>query len=407
MPRVWRWILITGLVLVSVSAVATVQGDTPARELVRQALDLIRNRYRGAEQIDFENLRVFADTRLETACGTNNSCSYETGGEVIDAITERIGDGHTFRLSPNRFRQYIADNRNSTVPMLGLKFDGIPDANALVVTRVKRESPALKAGLQRGDVIWQINERPLETFNNATAAMEFITALEFKADPIQLTVSTRGEPRRVLTLTPEAMQPWLPVYTLRPDGVAFITFFQFVTRGQIASRVQELMEQVRDSGIRAVVVDVRGSGGGDGFEMARSVEALLDTSSIQFRPFSVGNSVAVDPTQTSFRRFERSEWNGQIIVLVNRLSRSAAEYLAAGLQPSGRVTVIGEPTAGVLNSSTQVFNLVDGGALAVTASARRGAPNRVIPTILQTDDMAVLSRGRDLVLEIAQRMLKR
>jgi carboxyl-terminal processing protease len=406
MPRVWRWIF-TGLALTSVSAIATVQGNTPAQELVNQALNLIQTNYRGAERLDLENLRGFADAQLETACPSNPPCTYETGGEVIDAITERIGDGHTFRLSPNRFRQYTADNRNSTVPMLGLKFDAVPDANALVVTRVKRESPALKAGLQRGDVIWQINERPLETFNNATAAMEFITALEFKADPIQLTVSTRGEPRRVLTLTPEAMQPWLPVYTLRPDGVAFITFFQFVTRGQIASRVQELMEQVRDSGIRAVVVDVRGSGGGDGNEMVRSIEALLETSSVQFRPFSVGNSVAIDPTQTSFRRFERSEWNGQIIVLVNRLSRSAAEYLAAGLQPSDRVTIIGEPTAGVLNSSTRVFNLQDGGALAITATSRAGAPKQVEPDILQKDDMAVLSRGRDLVLEVAQRMLKR
>jgi C-terminal processing protease CtpA/Prc len=219
-------------------------------------------------------------------------------------------------------------------------------------------------------------------------------------------VSTRAEPRRTLTLKPKPMLPWTPVWTLRPDGVAFITFFQFVTRGQIANRVSDLMSLVRETGARAVVIDLRGSGGGDAGETFRSVAAFLETSRVQFTPFNLAPVSAREPGQPIMRRLERLSWDGRMIVLVNRLSRSAAEYLTAGLQPSERVTVIGEPTAGVLNSSTQVFNLVDGGALAITARTN-GNAERVQPQINQKDDMAVLARGRDLVLEQALKLLKR
>jgi carboxyl-terminal processing protease len=401
MARGARWVGLI-VILLGFPAVALLQSN-PARALVEQGITLLEQHYGGLRSVDYSTLRQQATTQLETACAKLTECGFDVGGRVLDRLIADIDDGHTFRLSPNRYRQYRADGANSSTPMLGLKFAALPDTGALVVTRVKRESPALEAGIQRGDVLWQVNDRPIESFESADAAIEFIVSLEFEAEPIRLVVSTRKEPRRTLTLRPKPLEPWTPVYSLRPDGVAFINFFQFVTRGQIASRVTELMTRVRLFDAKAVIIDLRGSGGGDANETFRSIAAFLETSSLQFRPFSV---LSIEPGQPILRRLETISWTGQMIVLVNRQSRSAAEYLAAGLQPSERVTIIGEPTAGVLNSSTRVFTLMDGGAIAITATANRNAA-RVTPDIAQTDDMAVLSRGRDLVLEQALKLLKK
>jgi carboxyl-terminal processing protease len=397
--------VVLSLSFVSLHAVAQ-QPASPASDLVNQALNLIESHYRGLEKPDFTALRVSGAAQLEVACQGLTPCGYEVGGRVVDELTGLIGDGHTFRLSPNAYRAYRADASGTTFPMLGLKFDALPDAGALIVTRVKRESPALRAGIERGDVIWAVNDRALSEFKSAKAALEFIADLELKAEPMKLSVSTRGNQKRELLLKPENLPPWTPVYTLRANGIAFLTFFQFVTPGQIANRVRDLMRAVRTAQPvpRAIIVDVRGSGGGSASEMSRSVQALLDESNSVFEPLTYAVRLETDSRERR-RELREVSWQGKIIVLTNHISRSAAEYLAAGLQESERVTVIGEPTAGVLNSGTGLYGLMDGGALAVTANASN-RPKQVSPDIVQKDDMATLSRGRDLVLEMALKQLK-
>jgi carboxyl-terminal processing protease len=393
------------LSFVGLHAVAQ-QPSSPAGELVNQALNLIESHYRGLEKPDFTALRARGMSQLEAACQGVTPCGFEVGGQIVDELTALIGDGHTFRLSPNAYRAYRADASNSTFPMLGLKFDALPDTGSLIVTRVKRESPALRAGIERGDVIWAVNDRALSEFKNTKAALEFIADLELREAPMKLSVSTGKNPRRDFTLEPENLPPWTPVYTLRANGIAFLTFFQFVTPGKIASQVQNLMRAVREAQPtpKAIIVDVRGSGGGSGSEMSGSVQALLDKSNAVFEPLTYATRFETDSRERR-RDLREVSWQGKIIVLTNHISRSAAEYLAAGLQESERVTVIGEPTAGVLNSATRVYGLMDGGALAVTANASN-RPKQVSPDIVQTDDMATLSRGRDLVLEMALKQLK-
>ncbi len=387
----------------SLPVAALVQSESPARTLVTQGLDLVGQHYRGLKQLDRDQLRQRTLAQLETACQGKSDCDFKTGGRVLDAALATLGDGHTYRLDPTRYAEYRADARNQVRSMLGLKLVALPDSAALIVTRVKRGSPASGAGVARGDVLWAVDGRSLESFPDASAAQEFITGRELEGKPMRLTLSTRRDPRRVTVVQPQALEPWTPIYTLRPDGVAFITFYQFVTVGQIASRVQALMSQVREDNARAVIVDLRGSGGGAASETYGSIDAFLNLTSFKFQTPEPSVQRFDAP---SFRRLTSTTWPGKILVLTNHISRSAAEYLAAGLQPSSRVTVIGEPTAGVLNSSTALYELIDGGALAITAAASANRPERVTPAVLQTDDMAVLSRGRDLILEQALKILK-
>ena len=72
--------------------------------------------------------------------------------------------------------------------------------------------------------------------------------------------------------------------------------------------------------------------------------------------------------------------------------------------------MLGEPTAGVLNTSTTVSPLPDGGAIAVTSGRSLtldGAahPERIAPDTVITDDMVALSKGRDVILERAVQLL--
>jgi carboxyl-terminal processing protease len=73
--------------------------------------------------------------------------------------------------------------------------------------------------------------------------------------------------------------------------------------------------------------------------------------------------------------------------------------------------VIGERTAGVLNTSTSLYPLPDGSTLAITAgrsSSLDGAPHPefVTPDVELTDDMAALASGRDVILNAALGQVK-
>jgi carboxyl-terminal processing protease len=397
----------------SLQVTSLAQAPSPAQNLLDRALTALERNYFGFKSLDFAQVELDAEQKLDTACASQNPCPVETGSSVLDDVLAGIGDGHTFRLSANRYAQFNADATGARLPMVGLKFDALPDAAALVITRVREGSPAERAGLKRGDVVTSAGGRDLGTFRSASAATDFITALEFAAKPFQLTVSSLGGAARVVQLAPEPMTPWLPSYTLRADNIAVITFYQFLTNNQIASRVHDFVRQAQRANAKAIILDVRGSGGGSAFESMGSAGAFVDQAGVSFQSkFGGGLNVFQNGEikDTGFKIANPARWTGPVVVLTNRVSRSAAEYMTYFLQRPGRAQVIGEPTAGVLNTSTTVSPLPDGGAIAVTSgrsSTPDGEPHpeRITPNIILTDDMAALARGRDLVLERAVQVL--
>ncbi|NJK45760.1 MAG: PDZ domain-containing protein [Pleurocapsa sp. SU_196_0] len=420
--------LLAFVAFISLQAISLAQAPSPAQNLVTRAVMLLENNYFGFKPIDFTQLERDAETRVAAACTTQTSCSLETGAAVLDELLGTLGDGHTFRMNANRLRQFNADSRNDALPMLGLKFDALSDAPALVITRVREDSPAAQAGLKRGDVVWDVGERRLDSFKSATAATDFITALELSNQPVKLLVSsfTDGTPvnasgttftpssvqERPVTLTPQALTSWLPTYTLRDDGIAVITFYQYLTNGRIASRVHEFVRQAQSSNAKAIILDVRGSGGGSSFESLASAGAFAEPVGVRFENrFGSGVNVYENGViNSNFSIPNPAKWNKPVVVLTNRLSRSAAEYMTYFLQRAGRAKVLGEVTTGVLNTSTSILSLPDGGAIAVTSgrsSTLNGVPHpeAVTPDVAIKDDMSILARGRDVVLERAVQFL--
>jgi carboxyl-terminal processing protease len=420
---------LVALVFLTLQAASYAQAPSPAQVLLERGLALLERNYYGFKPIDHAKLATDSALKLQRVCAGQSACPYSAGSSVLDETLASLGDGHSFRLNSNRYAQFNADASGAKLPMVGLKFGELPDAPALVVTRVREGSSAQALGLKRGDVVTAVDGRALSSFSSASEATAFITGLEFAAQPFTVQVSSQTTSasvaangttftpsttlERTITLTPEPLTPWLPSYALRADGIAVITFYQYLTNNQIAAKVHAFVRQAQAAGARAVILDVRGSGGGSAFESLASAGAFMDTVGVRFEN-KFGNGVNLFEngaiTDTGFKIANPAKWTGPLLTLTNRVSRSAAEYMAYFLQRAGRARVLGEPTAGVLNTSTTVSPLPDGGAIAVTSgrsSTLSGDPHpeRVAPDIVVTDDMAALSKGRDLVLERAVQSL--
>jgi carboxyl-terminal processing protease len=407
--------LLTILISLAVfSSFSTAQAPSPAQYLLTEALTTFEERYFGFKEIDFSALNLDATAKLELACKDLLPCPFAVGETTLDSILSSVGDGHTFRLTPIAWAQFVANTDNEPLPMVGLKFAPLPDVSALVVTRVLEGSPASLAGLSRGDVVWAVNGVSLETFKSASEAVSAITTLEFNKQRFTLEVSHLGTERKTVKFEPAELKPWLPSYELRSDGVAVVTFYQYLTGNLIASRVHKFVRQAQAAKARAIVLDVRGSGGGSGYESVASAGAFVEPVGTQFESVrSKGRVVYQDGkiANSGFRISNPAKWTGVVLVLTNHISRSAAEYMTFFLQETQRAKVIGEPTAGVLNTSTSIFPLPGGSSLAVTSgrsSTLEGVvhPEFVTPDVIMSDDMGALSLGRDLILEKALEMLK-
>jgi carboxyl-terminal processing protease len=375
---------------------------------------MLRRNYFGFVKFDVNALETKAKTEVQTSCQAVTNCEYKYGVAALQNVLNEIGDGHTFRLTPLRRAEFEANSSGQPLRGVGLRFAPLPDAPALVVTRVLENSPAAKAGIRRGETVWAVNGS-LARFGSAAEASEAVFELQSTADTLVLELRDSQNRVRNVALKTALVGPWLPSLEFR-DDVAVITFYQYLTPG-VAARIHDHVRSAAARNAKAIVLDVRGSGGGSAFESLGSAGAFVQSigyqsategrwSSAEYRDGRI-----LSANNTLWNLNAPTTWNKPVMVLTNKISRSAAEYMTYFLQRSKRAQVIGERTAGVLNTATSIRGLPDGSSLAVT-SARSSTldgvphPEFVTPDLEMLDDMAALSQGRDLILERALNALR-
>ena len=350
--------LVVSLAFLALQAASFAQAPSPAQVLLERGLSLLESNYYGFKRIDYAKLETDSGLKLRSVCAGQSACPYSAGSSVLAEALASLGDGHSFLLSANRYAQFNADASGAKLLIVGLKFDALPDAAALIITRVREGSSAERAGLKRGDVVTGVDGRALSEFASAAEAVSAITSLEFAGQPFALGISSQTVSasvaaggisftpstmlERQVTLTPELTTPWLPSYALRSDGIAVITFYQYLTGNQIAAKVHAFVRQAQAANARAIILDVRGSGGGSAFESLASAGAFVDTVGVRYEN-KYGSAVNVFEngaiTGTGFKIANPAKWTGPLLVLTNHISRSAAEYMAYFLQQIGRAHV--------------------------------------------------------------------
>jgi carboxyl-terminal processing protease len=401
MPRLFALVLALGLALAG-----------PAQQLFEQASGLLNTVYYGVSPLKPADLTQKYRLRLEELCRDQAECAYEVGVKVLLELLRELGDRHTNYYSPERYREFQATLSGGTSerPRLGVLLGYLEAYEGVIVLDVYGDSPAERAGLRRGDRIVAVDGQP---FPQETARrVPFLNEATASGQPLRLSV-LRGNQALELSVQPARINlQRLPSLTLREDGVAVLRIPSFLGSQVIGIRVHELVRQAQAAGARAMIVDLRGNGGGLVSECLAAAAAFTGESyrrlqrAIGFTEYGFrGGEVFVSTAmqRSVFYTLEPARWRGPAVVLVNKSTGSCAEYFAFDLQDAG-YPVIGEVTAGVGNTVTGFYNLVNGGALQITTTQvmrRDGRPyaEAVTPDQPLSDDLEALVRGRDVLLE--------
>jgi len=269
-------------------------------------------------------------------------------------MVDSLKDKYSHYFTPKQFEQYM---RMTNAQFTGVGIEVAEDDKGLKVVRVYDDSPAQKAGLQKDDLIVQAGGHDLAGLSGDRAS-HFVRGRE--GTKVQL-VLQRGDQK--LTKDVERAVVSAPVVASKmrtaKDGtkVAQVALAQF-SRGA-GEQVRKAVDERLDQGAQAILLDLRGNGGGL-VDEARAVASIFIPD---------GEIVTIkarnEATQTLTATGDAISTKIPVAVLVDANTASASEIVSGAIQDRHRGEVIGEHTYGK-GVFQEVQRLSNGGALDLT-----------------------------------------
>ena len=272
--------------------------------------------------------------------------------EVIGQMLDRLGDSHVYAENP--VEEANLASGGASVGVVSVIEDG-----AWQVLSVDRDSPAARAGVAEGWQLLSVDGRVPARDDPPPSAGQVQT----------LAFLDETGARRVYALRAVRLPPYQAVSARMLPGNVLVDADRRLLSGPRTLGVSPA--RARTPAPRAVILDLRENGGGDGAVTARVAGAFFAKPRLLL--VRSGRDAGKDEVLAAGNR----AYGGPLAVLVGRRSASAAEALAALIGSSGRGKTIGERTGGALTGAAH-YRLPDGGQLSVATSDVRmpnGQPN--------------------------------
>jgi len=300
---------------------------TPLQEI----MTLIENKY-----VDTVNTNNLADT-------------------AIQAILSKL-DPHSLYI-PKEQVQGINDDLAGTFFGVGIEFAIIDDT--INIMNVVPDGPSFKAGIKTGDKFLKVNDSTVAGVKIDEPKVRRLLRGD-KDTPVKI-VLLRGKDQKEFTIT----RDMIPVSSIVAsyiiaDSVGYIKLDKFT---EVSYReFMEAMEALQKQGLKKLILDLRGNGGGILDQAVEIADEFLDDEKLI--------------TYTEGSHYAKKEYHckrpglfekGPLVVLADEGSASASEVLIGALQDWDRATIIGRRTFGKGLVQEQ-YSLSDGSALRLTVA---------------------------------------
>lgn len=290
--------------------------------------------------------------------------------------------------------------------MVGVGVEIKEHEDGLLLVRALRGGPAAAAGLQAGDMIVAIDGRSIAGMP-MSRSVDLIKGVA--GSRVQFEITRDGARPGQVTITRRRFRVWTvnDVRMVSGTSVGYINLSQFAQSS--TQEVDQALQQLHNSGMKSLILDVRGNPGGLLTTCVQITNRFLPCGTI----VSTKGRLTDDNMQET-ATFSRT-WGMPLVVLVDGDSASASEILAAAVQDNERGVVVGQQSYGKGTVQTHFpLQSINGNLRLTTArfyspSGRAMSGSGVTPDVRVADDDGVANGDKVMVeaVRIAQsRQLK-
>ena len=318
----------------------------------------------------FKHILALAAAICIAVSASAQSHSYTLGKwtEIQNAILKELNRSYVDSLEVSRIERagidamlealdpytvYVPEEEQEDFQMmLSGSYGGIgaiiykPDLDGnVVINEPYAGSPAVKAGLQCGDEIVSIDGESTHGLTSSQSSEKMRgkpgTTVLFRVKKLRAGEYWQaGEVIAVPVVRERIVLPSIPYSGMLDDETGYILVEKF-TEG-VAQTMRDCARSLKKKGMKRLVIDLRGNGGGLLSEAVNMVGLFVPRGSVVVT--SKGRTASSNSTyRTSNEPFDV---NLPLIVMVDSGTASASEIVSGALQDYDRATVIGTRTYG-------------------------------------------------------------
>ena len=262
---------------------------------------------------------------------------------MIDGLMQATGDPHTSFFDEQETRDFETEI-NGSYYGIGAQIYQTED-NYVTISRVFKDSPAEKAGLQIGDKFVSINGEEML----GKTPSEVATILRSSDSKKATVVIKRGEQE----LTVEIEKAVVEINSVSSEvlegniGYISISTFSSLTDDQFSDELYKLQQK----GINSLIIDLRGNSGGYLSTVTNIISRFVDKKTVIYQ-------IKGKKKTTKYYSLNNNTLDYKVVVLVDENSASASEIMASALQEQYGAILVGKTTYGK-GTVQELKNLTD------------------------------------------------
>lgn len=285
-------------------------------------------------------------------------------GEIDEeSLRTGIYEGYLSGLDDPYSVYYDEENTKKLIESTSGEYEGIGtllsqnrETGLITLGRVYEGSPAEKAGLKTGDILYKVAGKDV-----SGRELDDIVS-EVKGEhgtDVEITV-LRGETAEEITATVTREKIEYPTvqYRMLDESLGYLQILEFdsVTYKQYT----EAFEALKAQGMKGMIVDLRNNPGGSLSIVCQILDSILPEGPIVHTRDKNGRQETIESD-------EEHQTDLPLTVLVNEHSASASEIFAGAIQDYGAGSIVGTQTYGK-GVVQQLFDLGDGSCVKITIS---------------------------------------
>lgn len=274
---------------------------------------------------------------------------------IYKGYVEGLGDQYSAYYDKKETKE-LSESLDGSFSGIGAVMTQDASSGVITITQVYDDSPAKKAGIKAGDILYRVEEKTV-TGKNLDKVVSWIKGKKGTKVNLTLLRGTNSDKIKV-TATRDVINVETVKYKVLENQIGYISISEFdsVTGAQFAKALKQLQKK----NIEGLVVDLRNNPGGSLSTVCDILDSILPKGLIVYTKDKNGK-------KEEYTSDEKHWLNLPMSVLVNGQSASASEIFAGAVQDYGKAEIIGTQTYGK-GVVQNLFDLKDGTCVKLTTS---------------------------------------